>query len=72
MRHPGHGQSAALQQGLGDREELIIVIDDYAPQLHWASMPAGGSVCIAASRSREATVQIALPLNGPSGPAWES
>jgi len=37
MGHPGPGNSVALQRGMGELEELLIVVNYQTPELHWAS-----------------------------------
>src|ERR1700748_1823736 len=48
--HPGYGHPVAVQQGTGDVEEVGIVIDYHAPDLHWTSLPLAHAVRIAASK----------------------
>ena len=50
--HPGYGHPVAVQQGTGDVEEVGIVIDYHAPELHWTSLPVAHAVRIAASKER--------------------
>jgi hypothetical protein len=39
---PPPGQSPARERrDLGNIEEVLVVVDNDAPQLHWASLPIG-------------------------------